>query len=163
MATRHHGNLPWLDHLEVSLPGYGGYQKQASRREADRTLRHAIVHRLRAARAHLEQAKHECVRREAQTEADTLERVERQLDRLLERLGRETPGLDMFTVASDLGPAEADSLHALDLSLLERADLLSHRFEMPDSDHNRLAEFVAGLYDLEKKFDRRALLQQGMT
>ena len=159
----HHRNLPWLDHLEVSLPGYAGYQKKGHRREADRLLRQAITHRLRTARAHLEQAKRDCDRREAQTEAEVLDRVERHLDRVLARLNWDTPGLELFTSASDLDAAEADALHALDKSLLERAELLAQRFELPDVNHDRLAEFVAGLYDLERKLDRRALMHQGMA
>lgn len=185
-------NLPWLDRLAVHIPGYGGYLDRGNRRAADRALRDAIAKRLSEARARLEEAIRRCIERDklgivpemegleregapplkelnAQarerhqllTEVSALERVERHLDRVAERVRSTGSGTDDFYTAH-IEVQKADSLHAFDLELFERAEGLVRRFDAPDTDHDFLASVEAELREFEKKLDERALLLQGI-
>jgi hypothetical protein len=155
-------DLPWLDRLAVSIPGYGGYRRRDARSAADQALREAVTRRLLTARGHLESAKRECQLREVTTECEVLDRIEQDLDRILDRLKSAFPIPHAFTQAADLDDKRANALHSADLALLERADLLSRRFDMPDLDHDRLAAFRAGLRDFETLLDQRALMLEGV-
>jgi hypothetical protein len=155
-------NLPWLDRLTMHIPGYGGYQERANRRAADRALRDAIAQRLGTARTHIEAAIRACIDRQALTQINALERAGRHLDRIADRLRSAGSGTDHFYQADHIDPAKTDTLHSLDLALFERADVLAQRFELPDDDHDRLANFEAGLNDFEQKLDQRAMLLQGI-
>jgi hypothetical protein len=155
-------NLPWLDRLTAYIPGYGGYQDRANRRAADQALRDAIAARLGSFRSEVERAMRECINREALTELNALERIQRHVDRIASRLHSAGSGTDAFYRAADLAADKADSLHAVDLALFDRADGLSKRFEEPDTHHNRLALIEKDLDEFERKLDERALMLQGI-
>jgi hypothetical protein len=162
MPEHHHRNLPWLDRLTIAIPGYGGYQDRANRRAADRALRGAIAERLGSVRVGLERLIHACVDRGALTEVNALERVERHLDRLIERVRTAGSGTDAFYGAGVLDPAKADTLHALDHALYGRALDLARRLVLPDTSHDFLAHVEEDLTAFEQRLDERALLLQGI-
>jgi hypothetical protein len=165
MMTMHehpHRNLPWLDRLTIAIPGYGGYQERANRRAADRALRDAIATRLGGVRVGLERLIHACVDRGALTEVSALERVERHLDRLIQRVRSAGSGTDAFYGAGALDSTKADALHAQDLALYEHALDLARRLVLPDTSHDFLAHVEADLAAFEQKLDERALFLQGI-
>jgi hypothetical protein len=96
------------------------------------------------------------------TEVSALERIRSHLDRVINRLGSAGSGADAFYSAGNLDLAKADSLHAFDLDLFERADALVRRFDAPDLNHDFLAELEADLTQFEEKLDERAMLLQGI-
>jgi hypothetical protein len=156
-------NLPWLEQLAVHIPGYGGYLERGNRHAADRALRDAIAKRLGVLRARLEQAIRGCVARGALTEVTSLQRVEQHLDRIIQRIRAAGSGTDAFYQHAELKAAEADSLHAFDLALLERAEALVQQFDGdPDLHHDFLANFEAELSQLDQKLDERAMRLQGI-
>ncbi|HEX8202385.1 MAG TPA: hypothetical protein VF590_18050 [Isosphaeraceae bacterium] len=161
MHEHHHRDLPWLDRLTIAIPGYRGYQDRANRRSADRALRDAIASRLGSVRVGLERLIHACVDRGALTEVNALERVERHLDRLIQRVRSAGSGTDAFHGADSLDPSKTDTLHALDLQLHEHALDLARRLVLPDTSHDFLADVEADLAAFEQKLDERALLLQG--
>jgi hypothetical protein len=162
MHEHHHRNLPWLDRLTIAIPGYGGYQERANRRAADRALRDAIAARLGGVRVGLERLIHACVDRGALTEVNALERVEGHLDRLIQRVRSAGLGTDAFYGAQTLDSAKADTLHALDLALYERALDLARQLVLPDTSHDFLAHVEANLSAFEQKLGERASLLQGI-
>lgn len=96
------------------------------------------------------------------TEASALERVERHLDRVIERVRSAGSGTDSFYTTPHIDEQKADSLHAFDLDLFERAEALVGLFDAPNAEHNFLASLESELSDFEKKLDERALLLQGI-
>jgi hypothetical protein len=162
MHEHHHRNLPWLDRLTIAIPGYGGYQERANRRAADRALRDAIATRLGSVRVGLERLIHACVDRGALTEVNSLERVERHLDRLIQRVRSAGSGTDAFYEAATLDKSKVDTLHALDHILYERALDLARRLVLPDTSHDFLAHVEADLAAFEQQLDERALMLQGI-
>jgi hypothetical protein len=162
MHERHHRNLPWLDRLTIAIPGYGGYQDRADRRAADRALRDAIAARLGGVRVGLERLIHACVDRGALTEVNSLERVERHPDHLIQRVRSAGSGTDAFYGAGTLDSSKVDTLHALDLALYERALDLARQLVLPDTSHDFLAHVEADLAAFEEKLDERALFLQGI-
>jgi hypothetical protein len=156
-------NLPWLEQLAIHIPGYGGYLDRGNRLAADRALRDAIAQRLGVLRTRLEQAIRGCVDRNALSEVNSLTRVEQHLDRITQRVRAASSGTEAFYQAPDLKAAEADSLHAFDLALLERAEALVEQFDNdPDLHHDFLANFEAELSHFDHKLDERATRLQGI-
>src|SRR4051794_5902984 len=95
-------NLPWLDRLAMSIPGYGGYLQRAQRRSADPALRDAIAPTPWAAHRQIELATRQCVDRNALSEIGALERVGRHLDRVMDRVRSAGSGDDSFYRADEL-------------------------------------------------------------
>jgi hypothetical protein len=155
-------NLPWLDRLAAYIPGYGGYQDRANRRAADRAVRDAVARRLDVFKGQVEKAIRECVDRNALTEINPLERILREVERVSNRLRSAGSGTDSFYGASNLPDEKADSLHALDLTLFDRADALASHFDQSDAHHDRLARIEADLEEFERKLDERALMLAGI-
>ncbi|HEV3122317.1 MAG TPA: hypothetical protein VGY53_10455 [Isosphaeraceae bacterium] len=104
----------------------------------------------------------EAMHRQKLSEVGVLERIERHIDRAAQRLRAAGSGTDNFYSAPDLQASEADTLHAFDLALFERALAILDRFDAPDVNHDFLAELEADIYQFEKKLDERALLLQGI-
>jgi hypothetical protein len=104
----------------------------------------------------------EAQKRYALSEVSALERLDRHIDRVAERLRAAGSGTDAFYHAENLKPAEADALHAFDLALLDRAQALLERFDAPDLKHDFLADLEDDLNQFEKKLDERAMLLQGI-
>src|SRR5207245_8124949 len=73
------------------------------------------------------------------TEVSALERVRTHIDRLATRVRSAGSGTDTFYTAGRLDAAKADTLHAFDMQLYERAKSMKDRFDAPDTDHNFLA------------------------
>jgi len=96
------------------------------------------------------------------TAVSTLERIRGHLDRVINRLQSAGSGTDAFYSSQELDVPMADSLHAFDLSLFERAEALVQRFDAPDLDHDFLADVESDLNKFEQKLDERALLLQGI-
>jgi hypothetical protein len=153
-------NLPWLDRLAVWVPGYGGYLDRANRRADDRMLREAVAHRLGVGRAKIEEAIRQCVTRGALTEIASLERLQKHLDRVIERIRSAGSGTDEFWQAGHFEVGKVDPLVTLDLGLFERADEFVAAFDAPDQDHDRLSKLEEILAELDRKLDERGLTLQ---
>jgi hypothetical protein len=153
-------NLPWLDRLTVRIPGYGGYLDRANRRADDRMLREAVARRLAEGRARIDEAIRQCVDRGALSEINALERIQKHVDRVVERLRAAGSGTDEFWQAGHFEVGKADPLQALDLTLFDRADAFIADFDAPDLDHNRLVKLEADLLEFDRKLDERALTLQ---
>jgi hypothetical protein len=104
----------------------------------------------------------EALRRQSLSEVGALERVERHMDRVAERLRAAGSGTDDFYSAANLKPSEADALHAFDMALFERAQAIVDRFDAPNVNHDFLADLEADLNQFEKKLDERVMLLQGI-
>jgi uncharacterized coiled-coil protein SlyX len=104
----------------------------------------------------------EALNRQRLSEVGVLERIERHLDRVAERLRAAGSGTDEFYSAANMKPSEADALHAFDMALFERAQAIVDRFDGPNVNHDFLADLEADLNQFEKKLDERAMLLQGI-
>jgi hypothetical protein len=148
--------LPWLGRLTVSVAGYEESLKRGDRRAADRTLRMAVLHRLQAMHARLEEAVRQCRAREAMTHIPTLERILSHLDRVIERIRASGTEIEASYEEQQVGPERAGFLHAAHLAIFEQAELLVKHFDEPDFHHDRLAHLEADLQELERRLDEKA-------
>jgi hypothetical protein len=155
-------NLPWLDRFAAWVPGYGGYLDRGNRRADDRNLREAVARRLSVGRSKIEEAIRQCLNRGALTEISSLERLQKHLDRVIERIRSAGSGTDDFWQAGHFEVGKVDPLIRLDLGLFEFADAFVAAFDAPDHDHDRLAKLEGQLNDLDRKLDERALTLQNI-
>jgi hypothetical protein len=154
-------NLVWLDQLTMSVPGYGGYSTQGARQKTAFALRDAINRRLSALSRSLEQARVRCREREAVTEIGALERLEQHVSRVIARVQGLGTQYGQFYAAPDFERRRVDPIHKIDHALVAQAELLSQKFEHPDTTHDLLAGIEAELTELELMLDGRALMLQG--
>lgn len=162
MTERQRSNLPWLDRLTMAVPGYGGYEARARRREAAFALRDAMLRRLNALRGLIEKAKQQCDRHEATSEIGALDRLEQNLDRLIARVQGLGTRYDTFYTAPDLDASKVNPIHGIDLALVNKAEEMLRHFEHPDMSHNLLAHVQSDLTTFEVMLDGRALMLQGV-
>lgn len=156
-------NLPWLDRLRMSVPGYGGYHERHKRRAAAFALRDAVARRLSTLRTQIDEAEHNCLEHEAFSEIGALVRVGDHLNRIIERVGGLGARLEEFYDAPSMESTQVDPVHALDLDIFETADRLARRFDQPNPDHDLLAGIEADLDALENKLDERAVHIRGVS
>jgi hypothetical protein len=162
MHEQHPQNLPLLDRLTTHIPGYGGYQVRGQRRAAERALRDAVASRLDRLKVHIDESIRACVDRNALTEINALERIQRHIGRLAERVRAAGSGTDDFYSTAELNTDKANPIYAIDLTLFEQADNVARVFDQIDPAHDRLAHVEECLNDFEKTLDERALLIQGI-
>ncbi len=155
-------NLIWLDRLNMSVPGYGGYSTRSSRQASAFALRDAINRRLETLSRQLEQARTLCREHEAVSEIHAVERLEQHLARITGRVQGLGTRYNHFYTAPDFERRRVDPIHKIDLALVEQAERLSHVFEKPDASHDRLAETESELNELELMLDGRALMLRGV-
>lgn len=158
MSDSQSGNLPWLDRLTMSVPGYGGYDDHGHRRSAAFALRDMLLKRLSMIRTRLDRTRAACFQREAHTEVHALQRVATHLDHIMERVGGLGTRVVAFYDGPDLDRERVAPIYAIDHAIVEVADRIGARFEEPDVTHDFLARLEADLRELEDKLDERAML-----
>ncbi|HWE37880.1 MAG TPA: hypothetical protein VG406_15025 [Isosphaeraceae bacterium] len=127
------------------------------RRAANRALRDAIAGHLGEVGLRLEQAIRACVARGALSEVAALERLRALAERIAQRVRHAGPG--SRALAHPKSPDGApDPIHALDLDLYHRVEVLLRRFDAPDNDHDFLPAIMAELTSMERRLDDRAFL-----
>jgi hypothetical protein len=157
-ARHPYHSLPWLERLTIHVAGYEDSFRRGDRRAADRTLRMAVIQRLRAMRALLEEAIRQCNAREATSHVGSLERVVAHLDRVIARFQSSDTRIESSYDEAEVGPEKADFLHAAHLSLFEQAEALVKHFDEPDIHHDRLPHLEADLQELERRLDEKAMI-----
>lgn len=162
MHEQHPQNLPWLDRLTAHIPGYGGYQVRGQRRAADHALRDAVASRLDRLKSHVDDSIRSCVDRGALTEINALERLQRHMARVADRVRSAGSGTDDFYSTDELSADKANPLYAIDLALFEKADTVARLFDGFDGSHDGLARVEECLNDIEKTLDERASLMHGI-
>jgi hypothetical protein len=154
--------LPWLGRLTVRVAGYEDSLKRGDRRAADRALRQAVIHRLKAMRSRLQEAIQQCTSREtsaqATTHVGTLERVTGHLDRIIERVKSGDTRIEASYDELKVGPEKANFLHAAHLALFEQAEEMVRHFDAPDIHHDRLPHLEADLHEFERRLDEKAAI-----
>jgi len=151
-------SLPWLERFTIHVAGYSDSLKRGDRRSADRTLRLAVIQRLKSMRTHLDEAIRQCTAREATTHATSLARAVGHLDRVIERVRTSDTRIETSYDERTIGPEKAGFLHAAHLSVFEQAEALVRHFDEPDIDHDRLPHLEADLYELEHRLDEKAAI-----
>lgn len=146
-------SLPWLQRMAVHVPGYKDSLERGDRRHADRTLRTAVIDRLRDMHKRLDEAIRQCDRREALTQKQSLERVVAHLDRVIERIRASDHRIETAYDDGHVGPAKADFLQAAHITVFEQAEAMDKHFEEPDIHHDRLPHVEADLSELERRLD----------
>ncbi len=153
-------NLPWLDRLNVHIPSYSGYERSAHRVAADAALREAVAQRLDLARSNIDEAIRVCNERNATSEVGSLQRIAEHFQHVAQRVRTASTVESDFTEAGDFGPAKADTLHALDHALLDRADNLIALTRQQGKGHDWLAKIEQELNGFEQKLDVRAMMHK---
>jgi hypothetical protein len=149
-------SLPWLERLTVHVAGYQDSLRRGDRRAADRTLRQAVIHRLQAIHARLDEAVSQCRVREATSHIPTLERVIGHVDRVLKRLHGSDTRIEASYDEQKVGSQQASFLHAAHLALFEQAEAMVQHFDAPDIHHDRLPHLEADLQEVERLLDEKA-------
>src|SRR4051812_14681749 len=166
---------PMLDRSAARIPGDGDPEGYIDRGACDCALRSIIRHHLEVARSSIEDAIASCIRRESQgdqvetddhwhfvphhlTEIDSLVRMKHHLKVLLARFHAAIPLIEFRHASSPVDVVRADSLHRLDIALVNRAAALAGRFEASEVGHDLMAVLEADLYEFELLLDERALL-----
>ena len=155
-ASHPYYSLPWLQRMAVHVPGYQDSLDRGDRRLADRSLRMAVVDRLRDMHKRLDEAIRQCERREASTQQHSLERVVAHLDRVLERIQASDHRIESAYEDGQVGPAKADFLQKAHLAVFEQAEAMVKHFEEPDLHHDRLPHVESDLFELERRLDEEA-------
>jgi hypothetical protein len=155
--------LPWLGRLTVQVAGYDDSLRRGDRRAADRALRLAVIHRLQAMHARLEEAVRQCTSREATTHLGSLERAMAHLDRVIERIRASGSRIEESYDENDIGSERAAFLHAAHLSIFEQAEALVMHFDEPDIHHDRLPHLEADLRELEHRLDEKASIYRKLS
>jgi hypothetical protein len=151
-------SLPWLERLTVSVAGYQDSLRRGDRRAADRTLRRAVIHRLQAIHARLEEAVRQCHTRGATSHIPSLERVIGHVDRVIQRLQASDTRIETSYDEQEVGSKQATFLHAAHLALFEQAEAMVQHFDAPDVHHDRLPHLEADLEGLERLLDEKAAI-----
>jgi hypothetical protein len=161
-AQHPYHTLPWLGRLTIKVAGYEDSLKRGDRRAADRALRQAVIHRLRAMQSRVQDAIRECTTREttaqATTHVHTLERVLAHLVRVIERIQSGDTRIEASYEQAKVGAEKASFLHAAHLALFEQAEEMVRHFDAPDLHHDRLAHLEADLLELERRLDEKAAI-----
>lgn len=155
--AKHHENLPWLDRLNMHVQGTPGYRNSTQREQADVLFREAVVRRLERAKEAIDHAIKECGSRQAEREIGSLEQIREQINRLEDRVERSAAHSE-FLGSGELGTARADTLHALEFALIERADEIVEVTRQQPSGHDWLSRIQDAIDGFHKKLDARALL-----
>jgi hypothetical protein len=156
-------SLPWLGRLTVQVAGYEESLKRGDHRAADRALRLAVIHRLKAMRSRLEEATRQCTERGAASHIGTLERAIGHLDRVLERIHSSGTRIETSYDESRVGSERAGFLHAAHLAIFEQAEALVRHFDEPDFHHDRLPHLEADLQELENRLDQKAAIYRKLA
>ncbi len=154
--------LPWLERLNMQIPGYRGYQQRPWRRSADEALRDALLGRLAEAAQGLTAAQNDLRSREVTREVEPLAETQQELARITERV-RTAPSFDPFFEAQEFGVAQSETLHALDHALLDGARELVDRIERNVEGHDWLASVRTQIGRFEATLDGRVQLLQRLT
>ncbi len=150
--------LPWLGRLTVHVAGYEDSLKSGDHRAADRALRLAVIQRLEAMRARLEEAIRQCLQREATSHIGSLERAIAHLDRVVARIRTHHTRIEESYDKSVVGAEKSGFLHAAHLAIFEQAEALVRHFDEPDIHHDRLPHLEADLQELEHRLDTKATI-----
>ena len=152
----HHHTLPWLERLAVRVPGYSGYRTGLDRRAADVALREAIAHQLEQGIHALEVAGRQCIDREANTEAEALQRIISHIRKVISRVRQASSGVDQFYKSGEFRAARADALHAIDHEVLELAEEFAKLCGRTSSGKDWQPHVVKHLEEIERKLDARS-------
>lgn len=152
----------WIERLADKIPGYNGYSDRERRRDMDKLHREHLANRLRGLKNPLSDLVRELTSSGRLMEVDPLDRAQRKLDRLENRVRFASYGYAGFFDAVKIQQPELDAIYQFDLSLEEHIDRaetkvgeLQGRSEAPDDLKRACAEVDATLDEVSKTFDNR--------
>lgn len=152
----------WLERLGDRIPGYNGYSDRERRRDIDKLHREHLANRLRGLKSPLSDLVRELSSTGRLMEVDPLDRAQRKLDRLENRVRFASYGYAGFFDVVKIEQPELESIYQFDLALVEHADRveakiteLKGRSGTPDELKRAAAEVDAVLDEVSKTFDDR--------
>lgn len=152
----------WLERLGDKIPGYSGYSDRERRRDIDKLHRESLANRLRGLKGPLSELVRELSSSGRLMEVDPLDRAQRKLDRLENRVRFASYGFAGFFDVVKIEQPELESIYQFDLALVEYVDRveakireLKGRIGSPDELKHAVAEVDAALDEVSKTFDDR--------
>ncbi|MDX2039228.1 MAG: hypothetical protein SFX72_21455 [Isosphaeraceae bacterium] len=162
MSEQRPRTVPWIERIAHWVPGYGGYLERGNRRAADQALREVVSKRLVDAKSGLEAAVRDLVDRGRLDAIAPVERIERRLNLLAERVRSAGAGNSDFYSSGWLDPAKAESVHSFDFHLLEQADVILEHTKRGESGGDWLAHLEQHLAEFERRLDERTKILEGI-
>jgi hypothetical protein len=152
----------WLERLGDKIPGYSGYSDRERRRDIDKLHRESLANRLRGLKGPLSELVRELSSSGRLMEVDPLDRAQRKLDRLENRIRFASYGYAGFFDVVKIEQPELESIYRFDLALVEIVDRveakireLIGRTSSPDELKRAVAEVDGALDEVSKTFDDR--------
>ncbi len=107
------------------IPGYKGYRERELRREADKLLRGRLAQHLQDTHKQLTRLEQKLSAQNLFTPLADMQRLSRQLKRLIDRLEHAPYGYAGFLAAVQINEAELERLYQYDLALTENVESLA--------------------------------------
>jgi hypothetical protein len=166
MSNAYHkavGNRGMLDRLIAKLPGYRGYIDRDARQEADRLQREFVANRLFGEKSTVSEAMDALMMGGDLSRLPDLERVNKRLDTVAQKIRAASYGSASLFGASSIGEEELRRLHEFDIGLVDAADEVKAELgelvkavEETDKLNAKLRDVRALLDRVEEHFKRRA-------
>lgn len=152
----------WLERLADKIPGYSGYSDRERRRDIDKLHREHLANRLRGLKGPLSELVRELTSSGRLMEVEPLDRAQRKLDRLENRVRFASYGYAGFFDVVKIEQPELDAIYQFDLALVEHVDKveakvgeLHGRSGTADGLKRACAELDSSLDEVSKAFDGR--------
>jgi hypothetical protein len=145
------------------VAGYEDSVRTGDQRAADRALRLAVIQRLGAMRARLEEAVRQCNVRGATSHIASVERAIDHLDRVMERFRASDRRIEASYDEAKVGSERASFLHAAHLAIFEQAEAMVRHFDEPDIHHDRMPHLQADLRELEHRLDEKVAIYRKLN
>ena len=164
--TKHDDARCIVESILRKIPGFRGYLEQEYRRESDHLVRMWLADHLDACKAGVGRYQRNLLDARKIDYLDDCERVRTRLDTLASRVRGAVRGysgvFDFVRVDEDL----LDQVYDLDVSLVDEAEWLMKAVDevlVPEKDPSAaIAEFLKRVEELDRRFDRRSELLQGL-
>ena len=154
-----------LERLGSKIPGFSGYLERELRREVDKLQRDWLAEQVDRARFAINGKVREWSRQGRMENLDRAISVEKNLDRLANRIRHADYGSSGFFDAVKIGQAELDRIYEFDLALTDTVEYLAVQVEqLPETaDEEMLDRLLEAVEGADKKFDERATVFEEVT
>ena len=154
-----------LEKLGAKIPGFRGYLEREMRREVDKMQRDWLAGQVDRARFAMNGKIRDWTRGARLENLDLAGSIEKDLDRLANRIRHADYGSSGFFDAVKIGEAELNRLYEFDLALSESVEYLALQVEqLPDTaDEQMLRRLLDTTESADRKFDERATVFEDVT
>ena len=154
-----------LEKLGAKIPGFSGYLEAELRREVDKLQRDWLAHQVDRARFAMNGKIRNWTRKGRLDVLSDAGSIEKNLDRMANRIRHADYGSSGFFDAVKIGQEELNQIYEFDLALTDTVEYLALQVEqLPDTaDEQMLSRLLEAVESADKKFDERATVFENVT